>query len=133
VTDPEALLRIAADAAAEAGRLLASWRGEERPQVIRTKSSPTDVVTEMDRRSEALITERIRPVISASDRRSISVTTSVGLDLVSTTCGRSSPRHEASSPPASAATSTAIRSRTPGSVTGPRRSSLPGNPGPPRP
>jgi myo-inositol-1(or 4)-monophosphatase len=60
VTDPEALLRIAADVAAEAGRLLASWRGEERPQVVRTKSSPTDVVTEMDRRSEALITGRIR-------------------------------------------------------------------------
>jgi len=62
VTDPEALLRIGADVAAEAGRLLASWRGEERPQVIRTKSSPTDVVTEMDRRSEALITGRIRAV-----------------------------------------------------------------------
>jgi myo-inositol-1(or 4)-monophosphatase len=60
VTDPEALLRIAADVAAEAGRLLASWRGEERPQVVRTKSSPTDVVTDMDRRSEALITGRIR-------------------------------------------------------------------------
>jgi myo-inositol-1(or 4)-monophosphatase len=60
VSDPEALLRIAADVAAEAGRLLASWRGEERPQVVRTKSSPTDVVTEMDRRSEALITGRIR-------------------------------------------------------------------------
>lgn len=60
MTDPEALLRIAADAAAEAGRLLAAWRGEERPQVVRTKSSPTDVVTEMDRRSEALITGRIR-------------------------------------------------------------------------
>jgi len=62
VTDPGALLRIAADVAAEAGRLLASWRGEERPQVVRTKSSPTDVVTEMDRRSEALITGRIRAV-----------------------------------------------------------------------
>jgi myo-inositol-1(or 4)-monophosphatase len=60
VTDPEGLLRIAADVATEAGRLLASWRGEERPQVVRTKSSPTDVVTEMDRRSEALITRRIR-------------------------------------------------------------------------
>jgi myo-inositol-1(or 4)-monophosphatase len=60
VTDPETLLRIATDVAAEAGRLLASWRGEERPQVVRTKSSPTDVVTEMDRRSEALITGRIR-------------------------------------------------------------------------
>ena len=47
-------------AAAEADRLLASWRGDERPEVIDTKSSPTDVVTEMDRRSEVLITDRIR-------------------------------------------------------------------------
>ena len=62
MTDPEALLRIAVDVAAEAGRLLAAWRGEERPQVVDTKSSPTDVVTEMDRRSEALITGRIRAV-----------------------------------------------------------------------
>jgi myo-inositol-1(or 4)-monophosphatase len=62
VTDPGALLRIAVDAAGEAGRLLASWRGDERPEVINTKSSPTDVVTEMDRRSEALITEWIRAV-----------------------------------------------------------------------
>src|SRR5207247_404651 len=36
---------------------------------------------------------------------------SVGLDLVWTTSGRSSPRQEASSRPASAAVSTAIRSR----------------------
>jgi len=62
VTDPQALLRIAVDAAGEAGRLLASWRGDERPEVIDTKSSPTDVVTEMDRRSEALITEWIRAI-----------------------------------------------------------------------
>ena len=62
VTDPGALLRIAMDAAGEAGRLLASWRGHERPEVVDTKSSPTDVVTAMDRRSEALITERIRAV-----------------------------------------------------------------------
>ena len=62
VTDPEALLRIAMDAAGEAGRLLASWRGLERPEVVDTKSSPTDVVTEMDRRSEELITGRIRAV-----------------------------------------------------------------------
>jgi myo-inositol-1(or 4)-monophosphatase len=59
---PEALLRVAADAASEAGALLASWRGDVRPDVVETKSSPTDVVTEMDRRSEALITERIRAV-----------------------------------------------------------------------
>ena len=58
--DAGALLRIAASAAAEAGRLLASWRGDERPEVVQTKSSPTDIVTEMDRRSEALITSRIR-------------------------------------------------------------------------
>ncbi len=57
-----ALLRIAMDAASEAGRLLASWRGDVRPEVIDTKSSPTDIVTEMDRRSEALITGRIRTV-----------------------------------------------------------------------
>jgi myo-inositol-1(or 4)-monophosphatase len=62
VSDPEALLRIAVNAAGEAGRLLASWRGDERPEVVDTKSSPTDVVTEMDRRSEALITEWIRAV-----------------------------------------------------------------------
>jgi myo-inositol-1(or 4)-monophosphatase len=58
--DAEALLRIAVATAAEAGRLLASWRGDERPEVVQTKSSPTDIVTEMDRRSEALITSRIR-------------------------------------------------------------------------
>jgi myo-inositol-1(or 4)-monophosphatase len=58
----EALLRIATDAASEAGALLAAWRGDVRPDVVETKSSPTDVVTEMDRRSEALITERIRSV-----------------------------------------------------------------------
>jgi myo-inositol-1(or 4)-monophosphatase len=58
--DAEALLRIAVAAAAEAGRLLASWRGDERPEVVQTKSSPTDIVTEMDRRSEGLITSRIR-------------------------------------------------------------------------
>jgi myo-inositol-1(or 4)-monophosphatase len=58
----EALLRIAVDAASEAGELLASWRGDVRPEVVDTKSSPTDVVTEMDRRSEAMITDRIRTV-----------------------------------------------------------------------
>src|SRR5215471_1378224 len=58
--EAEALLQIAVEAASEAGRLLASWRGDERPEVVETKSSPTDVVTEMDRRSEVLITSRIR-------------------------------------------------------------------------
>jgi myo-inositol-1(or 4)-monophosphatase len=60
VTAPEDLLRLAVDVAGEAGRLLASWRAEGRPEVTDTKSSPTDVVTEMDREAEALITERIR-------------------------------------------------------------------------
>lgn len=57
--DREALLRLARDTAAEAGQLLASWRADGRPEVADTKSSATDVVTEMDRKSEALITERI--------------------------------------------------------------------------
>jgi myo-inositol-1(or 4)-monophosphatase len=61
-TDPGELLRLAADTAREAGRLLASWRAEGRPEVADTKSSATDVVTEMDRKAEALITERIRAV-----------------------------------------------------------------------
>jgi myo-inositol-1(or 4)-monophosphatase len=60
--DAAQLLRIALDAAREAGGLLASWRGDVRPEIVDTKSSPTDVVTEMDRRSEALITGRIRDV-----------------------------------------------------------------------
>ena len=54
------LLALAEGTAAEAGRLLASWRAEGRPEVADTKSSPTDVVTKMDRAAEALITERIR-------------------------------------------------------------------------
>lgn len=60
MTAPEDLLGLAAEVAAEAGRLLASWRAEGRPEVAETKSSPTDVVTEMDRKAEELITERIR-------------------------------------------------------------------------
>jgi myo-inositol-1(or 4)-monophosphatase len=51
------LLEIALDAAGKAGRLLA---GAGRTEVAAVKSSPTDVVTEMDRAAEALITETIR-------------------------------------------------------------------------
>jgi myo-inositol-1(or 4)-monophosphatase len=51
------LLAIAVSAAREAGELLASREG--RVLVAATKSSPTDVVTEMDRRAEDLIRERI--------------------------------------------------------------------------
>jgi myo-inositol-1(or 4)-monophosphatase len=61
--DPGQLLSLARSAADEAGRLLASRRPagpQGRPEVASTKSSPTDVVTEMDRASEALIRRRIR-------------------------------------------------------------------------
>jgi myo-inositol-1(or 4)-monophosphatase len=51
------LLAIAVGAALEAGQLLASKEG--RVEVAATKSSPTDVVTEMDGRAEELIRSRI--------------------------------------------------------------------------
>ncbi len=54
------LLAIAVDAAEAAGRLLAGRDG--RVSVAATKSSPTDVVTEMDRRAEELIRSRILAV-----------------------------------------------------------------------
>ena len=60
---PGALLDLACDTAMEAGRMLAALRPpgrSGRPDVTATKSSPTDVVTEMDRAAEALITERLR-------------------------------------------------------------------------
>ena len=61
--DPAGLLALARSAAGAAARMLASRRPAGpagRPQVADTKSSPTDVVTEMDRAAEALIIERIR-------------------------------------------------------------------------
>ncbi|HLH82011.1 MAG TPA: inositol monophosphatase family protein [Trebonia sp.] len=51
------LLAVAVDAAEAAGRLLAERA--DRVSVAATKSSPTDVVTEMDRRAEELIRSRI--------------------------------------------------------------------------
>ena len=60
---PGALLGLARDTAMEAGRMLAALRPpgrSGRPEVTGTKSSPTDVVTEMDQAAEALITERLR-------------------------------------------------------------------------
>lgn len=56
--DPEAsdvdlVVRIATDAGA---MLLAGWSG---PREVSTKSTPTDVVTEMDRAAETLIRDRI--------------------------------------------------------------------------
>jgi myo-inositol-1(or 4)-monophosphatase len=60
MSTPEELLAIAVDAAEAAGRLLGSRDG--RVSVTATKSSPTDVVTEMDRRAEELIRSRILAV-----------------------------------------------------------------------
>jgi myo-inositol-1(or 4)-monophosphatase len=60
--DPGELLGLAVAAAAEAGRFLAGGRPagpSGRPGIAGTKSSPTDVVTEMDRASEALIRRRL--------------------------------------------------------------------------
>ena len=60
--DPAELLALAARVAGEAGRMLHADRPAGpagRPDVAATKSSPTDVVTEMDRASEALIRRRL--------------------------------------------------------------------------
>jgi myo-inositol-1(or 4)-monophosphatase len=54
---PEGLLRLACAVAMEAGDMLAARDG--RPSVVGTKTSPTDVVTEMDQAAEGLIRERI--------------------------------------------------------------------------
>lgn len=56
VNDTE-LLALAVEVAREAGELLATRAG--RVSVADTKSSPTDVVTEMDRKAEELIRSRI--------------------------------------------------------------------------
>jgi myo-inositol-1(or 4)-monophosphatase len=56
--DPKELLELAVRLAAEAGRVLV----QDRPRdlgVADTKSSPTDIVTVMDQRSEKLIVEGI--------------------------------------------------------------------------
>jgi myo-inositol-1(or 4)-monophosphatase len=55
--DAGKLRDIAVSVARETGEMLASRAG--RVEVAATKSSPTDVVTEMDRRAEALIRSRI--------------------------------------------------------------------------
>jgi myo-inositol-1(or 4)-monophosphatase len=60
--EPGELLDLAAAVAVEAAQLLAGRRPAGplgRPEVAGTKSSPTDVVTEMDRASEALIRRRL--------------------------------------------------------------------------
>jgi myo-inositol-1(or 4)-monophosphatase len=55
--DPLDLLALACSAALAAGQLLAAQ--PDRPVVVGTKSSPTDIVTEMDQASERLIRDRI--------------------------------------------------------------------------
>ncbi|MBX6767639.1 MAG: inositol monophosphatase [Actinomadura rubrobrunea] len=57
---PEELLELAVSVAREAGRMLVDKRPADGPDVVQTKSSPTDVVTQMDRAAETLIIERIR-------------------------------------------------------------------------
>jgi len=60
--DPGELLGLAVDAAAAAAAMLAAGRPAGpagRPEVADTKSSPTDVVTEMDRAAEVLIRRRL--------------------------------------------------------------------------
>lgn len=56
--DARELLRLATDIAREAGRMAA--KGQEEVRVEATKSSPTDVVTEMDRACEQLVRDRLR-------------------------------------------------------------------------
>jgi len=53
------LLELARSVAAEAGQMLADRRPAGRPAVLATKSSPTDVVTAMDRAAETLIRTKI--------------------------------------------------------------------------
>ncbi|TNY36426.1 inositol monophosphatase family protein [Thermomonospora catenispora] len=57
---PEELLELALETAREAGRMLIDKRPVEGPAVVQTKSSPTDIVTQMDQAAEQLIVERIR-------------------------------------------------------------------------
>ncbi len=57
VPDGEHLLDLAVAVAREAGQMLAGRPG--RPAVVGTKTSPTDIVTEMDQAAEALIRTRI--------------------------------------------------------------------------
>lgn len=55
--DPAALAGLAREIAEEAAGLLMSRHGSVR--IVQTKSSPTDIVTEMDRAAEELIRQRI--------------------------------------------------------------------------
>ncbi len=59
MSDDEELLRLAVEVAREAGELASSRRGEGPVPVADTKSSPTDVVTAVDREAEELISRRL--------------------------------------------------------------------------
>jgi myo-inositol-1(or 4)-monophosphatase len=54
------LLDLAVGTAHEAGRMLIDKRPAAGPDVVETKSSPTDVVTQLDQAAERLIVDRIR-------------------------------------------------------------------------
>jgi myo-inositol-1(or 4)-monophosphatase len=56
---PSELLDLAVATAGEAGRMLVDKRPADGPDVVQTKSSPTDVVTQMDRAAERLIVQRL--------------------------------------------------------------------------
>ena len=58
LADAQSLADLASSVAQEAGELLMSRYG--RVSVVHTKSSPTDVVTEMDRAAEQLIRDRLQ-------------------------------------------------------------------------
>jgi myo-inositol-1(or 4)-monophosphatase len=60
--DSAELLRLAEEAARAAGRLIVEGRPDRAVEVTATKSSATDIVTEMDQASERLLVEHIRAV-----------------------------------------------------------------------
>jgi myo-inositol-1(or 4)-monophosphatase len=60
--DTAELLSLAEEAAGAAGRLIVDGRPDRAVEVTATKSSATDIVTEMDQASERLLVEHIRAV-----------------------------------------------------------------------
>lgn len=60
--DGEALLDLAVATVGAVGRMLVERRPRSGPEVVATKSSPTDVVTAMDQEAERRIVARIREV-----------------------------------------------------------------------
>jgi myo-inositol-1(or 4)-monophosphatase len=60
--DSAELLTLAEEAARAAGRLIVEGRPDRAVEVTATKSSATDIVTEMDQASERLLVEHIRAV-----------------------------------------------------------------------